>query len=233
MSVWGKAWARPCDISGEKINNMDIVYLDTETTGFKPGQICQLSFIKETDHEVVACKNYYFNVDWVNPDASAVTGLTVERLKVLSNGVVFRDKADEIMNYLDNTTLVAHNLPFDENFISAELWRCDKQLTIAGRLDTMKYFNPITKIPAKYRKYGPYKNPKLSEVLDYFHVDIKAVETYNQELFGDASEDLNELHNSTFDTTAMYIVVNLQREKLDCGYGNWHRRFCTPVTISI
>lgn len=201
---------------------MNIVYLDTETTGFTPGQICELTMIHETDTTTIPY-NYFFKVNEMDKGAQDVHGMSIEQLEKLSNGKVFADYKDEILGILDGATLVAHNLPFDEKFLSSEFWRTGISFKPSGRLDTMEYFKPILRIPSKYRKYGPYKNPKLSELVDYFKINTYEVEKYTRELF---KSEATSYHDSRFDTTAMFVVVNIQREIMS-GKRDWHFRFCS------
>ena len=60
-----------------------VIYFDTETTGLCPGRIIQLSYIKESENEAIG-KNFYFAVDYIEPSAQAVHGISVEKLKELS-----------------------------------------------------------------------------------------------------------------------------------------------------
>lgn len=202
---------------------MGIVYFDTETTSTNPGQICELSIIHENEQrQVDFAKNYFFKVDSMTEGAQAVHGYSIESLELLSNGLTFKDYYNELLPIFSENILVAHNVAFDEKFISSEFWRCGISFKPIGRTDTMEYFKNILKIPAKYKKYGPYKNPKLSEVLEYFKVNTYAVQKYCNELFGG---EMKTFHDSRFDTTAMYVVVNLQREAVN-GETTWHRKFC-------
>lgn len=201
---------------------MAIVYFDTETTDKNPGQICELSLIYEEESQIKFVKNYFFKVDEMNPEAQSVHGFSIEKIEELSNGLRFKDYSQEIFSILANNTLVAHNLPFDEKFISSEFWRCGVSFTPGGRQDTMTYFKDVTKIPNKYPKYGPYKNPKLIEISDFYNLDMNKVNEYCMRLFNSSAE----LHDSRFDTTLMYILVNIRRETLynqDCG---WVKTFC-------
>lgn len=202
---------------------MGIVYLDTETTSINPGQICELSLILEENNRLKLAKNYFFSVESMDEGAAKVHGFSIESLKILSNGETFKDKYKEIFDILANTTLVAHNLPFDEKFLSQELWRCGVSFIPGGRLDTMAYFKPIIKLPARSRRYGPYKSPKLSEVLNYLGINEFEVNKYCKEIF---QSDETSFHDSRFDTTAMFVAVNVQRDRLSGG-DSWIRRFCS------
>ena len=199
------------------------VFLDTETTGLNPGQICELSLIAEDDFNFKFAKNYFFRVSAMEEGAEAVHGLSQTALIGLSKGLEFKDYKDELYSILSNSVIIAHNESFDEKFISSEFWRLGVSFKPSGRLDTMSYFKDVLKIPAKSKRYGPYKNPKLSEVMDYFHVDNVKVNELCNRLFGSIKVDY---HDSRFDTTAMYVAVNLQREVAHGIEGDWHKNFC-------
>jgi DNA polymerase III epsilon subunit-like protein len=73
--------------------NKKYMVLDTETSGFKLGQICQLSYITfDENFKILKTFNQYFVVESVDEWASNVHGLTVEKLKTLSGGKIFKDK---------------------------------------------------------------------------------------------------------------------------------------------
>lgn len=195
---------------------MGLLYLDTETTGFNPGQIAELSFILEENGVITQAKNYFFTVNHMDEDASKVTGLTVDSLKVLSNGSTFKEVADELFPVFTSNTLVAHNLPFDEKFLSMEFWRAGKQLLPAGRIDTMKHFTDICKLPNTRRKPG-YKYPKLSEVAEHYNVSLDKVARYASMIFG---SDCSKLHDSRVDTALMFVCHCINREE-QAGTTSW------------
>lgn len=200
------------------------IYLDTETTDINPGQICELSMIIEdnSNNNFVAAKNYFFKVDHVAPGAEDIHGFSVEKLAELSGGKAFSDYYQEILDILKDNCIVAHNEAFDEKFISTELWRCGISFVPAARQCTMEAFKPVLKIPARYKKYGPYKNPKLEEVISFLNIDSTKVDEYSRKLF---KYDGSDYHDSRFDTTAMYIAVNVYRDILH-GTTSWIESFC-------
>lgn len=202
---------------------MKIVYLDTETTSTIPGQICELSMITEVDFNFVSAKNYFFAVSEMSEGAQGVHGMSLEDTVRLSNGKVFADYKDEILSELEGATLLAHNEPFDERFISSELWRCGISFKPFDRFDTMDYFRNIIKLPARSRRYGPYKNPKLSEVLDYLNINTDKISSYTGQLFG---ENKTTFHDSRYDTACLYVMTNVYREKSKNLKGQWQEVFC-------
>lgn len=201
---------------------MKIVYIDTETTKLNPGQICEMSVVVEEDFAFKEAKDLYFKVDKMDEGAQKVHGLSIEDLDRLSGGKVFADYKDEIYDLVKDSIIVAHNLPFDEKFISQEFWRCGISFCPGGRMDTMSYFKPILRLPARSKKYGPYKNPKLSELVDYFGIRSDAIAEFSQKIFNKGSKNY---HDSAFDATALYVIVNTYRE-IKNGGDFWYKNFC-------
>lgn len=199
------------------------VYLDTETTGLVPGEIAELSMIIEeaSTHQFIDAKNYFFTVNKMEPGAEEVHGFSEEKLISLSGGLRFKDKVDEIYGTLSDANIIAHNEAFDEKFLSSEFWRCGISFQPKARSCTMLYFKDILKLPGRWK--SRVKNPKLSEVLDYLGISSKAVDEYSQKLFNYSG---SSFHDSRFDTTGMYVAVQVFRERQNGGVGEWSNRFC-------
>ena len=179
-----------------------ILYFDTETTGLYPGRIIQLSYVMD-GKEGVSGKNFYFAVDYIDPAATAVHGITVEKLKVLSGGKTFSDYQDEIYDDFANADLiVAHNAKFDIGFMIAEFRYLDRIFRYNECLDTMRYFTPIMKL--KRQSSNAYKYPKLAELTEFAEVYSYDVSRAVKKIFG--ADSLN-YHEAAFDTVSMYLSV--------------------------
>ena len=196
------------------------VYFDTETTGLAPGQIAQLSYIVRNENTTEEAKNFFFEVKYMSQGAIDICGRDVEFYKKASNGVKFIDASDEILNDFSNSTLIAHNEKFDENFLSTEFWRINKIYCPTDRFDTMTYFKNICRIPNS-RGTG-YKNPKLEEVIDSLSIDKKKLKEYTIERFN--ITDDTGFHDARFDTIALYVALNVHND-LILGANNWVDRF--------
>lgn len=179
-----------------------ILFLDTETTGIRPGQVCQLSYIMQ-DKEHASAKNFFFSVDRMDYGAFMVHGFSIEKLKELSSGKVFADHADEIMEDVNRAdVLVAHNVSFDMMFMRTEFERLDKVFAPKKEFCTMKKLTPVCKLMRTSRV--AYKYPKLSEACAFFGIsDIEIKQDVNR-LFG----EILGYHDARFDTTALYLVAN-------------------------
>ena len=200
---------------------MKKVFFDTETTGLKPGQIAQLSAIIEEDGKELVAKNYFFKVNYMTDGAAEVCGRDVEFYLQASDGKIFADYSDEIEELFKGATLIAHNLNFDENFVSMEFWRLNKIFKPTDRFDTMTYFKDICNIPGRY---GKPKNPKLEELIDFFKIDKEKVKKYSEYLFGTDSNGEVGFHDARYDTTAMFVAFQIHKEAM-YGQSDWKEKF--------
>lgn len=181
---------------------MKILIFDTETSGFNPGQICQLSYIIiDTLLKTIKGKNYYFKVDYVEEGAYKTHGLSVEKLEMLSHGKTFQYKSSEIeKDFSSADILVGHNVNFDIRFIEAEFSRNNKKLICNKKFCTMNYYTDICKISSAY---GKYKWPKLEEVVNYLNIPKTDIESLASKVFGGFSG----YHDSRFDVISTYKIL--------------------------
>lgn len=188
-----------------------ILYLDTETSGLRPGQICQLSYIMQEKKEVIA-KNFFFECDNIEYGAYMVHGFSVDKLKRLSNGLRFCDHVNEIEKDLSSASVVvAHNSSFDIMFLRAEFERLGRVLPIAQDFCSMKTMTPICKLQG--RREG-YKYPKLSELCSFFSITDTQIKEQVKLLFGGCAN----FHDARFDTTAVYLAMKcVMAQGLDKG----------------
>ncbi len=190
---------------------MKKIFLDTETSGFKPGQICQLTYTITVDDKVDAAKNFFLSCDFVDPGAEKIHGFSVERLKKLSGGKCFKDIAEEVATDLHDGIFIAHNVKFDIDFVKTEIERAGYAFEIADKFCTMKYFENIIKLKGKY---GKYKWPKLEETMQFLGIDSesKGFQTSLKKLYGDS--DIG-FHDARFDVCGL---VTVYYKALKMGY---------------
>lgn len=106
------------------------IVLDTETTGFEPGEgdrIVEIGCVELLNHMPTG-KTYH---QYINPErpmpaeAFAVHGLGDDFLRPQP---VFAQIADAFLEFVNGATLVIHNAAFDMKFLNAELGWANKPL---------------------------------------------------------------------------------------------------------
>jgi DNA polymerase-3 subunit epsilon len=116
------------------------IVLDTETTGLDPFQghrVVEIGCI-ELVNRIPSGQTFH---RYINPErdmpaeAFAVHGLAIEFLK---DKPLFADVADELLAFIGDAPLVAHNASFDLGFLNAELERAARPAVGRDRLiDTL------------------------------------------------------------------------------------------------
>jgi DNA polymerase III subunit epsilon len=182
-----------------------MIFFDTETTGLRPGSICQLSYITVDTGikpQSTTGTNLFFSVDYVEPEAENVHGFSVETLYDLSEGLYFEDRFESILeDFRSADFLIGHNVNFDINFLTHELEGCGEDFTPKSVFCTMSYYKDICKLP-DYRGNN-YKNPKLEEVVKFLNISKEDIHESSKKLFGGTGN----FHDARFDTAATYLIV--------------------------
>ena len=199
-------------------NSPMILYFDTETTGLRPGNICQLSYITET-REKTSAKNYFFAVDYVSPSAQAVHGFSKEKLEELSGGRRFYGFREEIHGiFREADLIVAHNLPFDLSFLMSEFEENDMCFSYKQGLCSMRHFTPVCKIARAGGK--GYKYPKLSELAEFFGLYPYDTSMAAYKLFDCGAN----LHDARYDTAMLYMSIKNASQK-DAGFKDYLEKY--------
>ncbi len=116
------------------------VIFDTETTGLDPqggDRLVEIGCIEMVNRvETGRTFHAYFNPERTMPAAAeAVHGLSDG---FLADKPLFAARANELLEFLDDSPLVAHNAGFDFGFVDAELARCGlPPLDRARMIDTV------------------------------------------------------------------------------------------------
>ncbi len=119
---------------------MKEVILDIETTGLSPQEghrIVEIAAL-EMKNKALTGKKFHF---YVNPErnipeeAYRIHGISSEFLK---NKPLFRDIADELLEFIGSSALVIHNAVFDISFINHELSLLKKpSIELTRAIDTL------------------------------------------------------------------------------------------------
>jgi DNA polymerase-3 subunit epsilon len=116
------------------------IVFDTETTGLNPAggdRMVEIGCV-EIVNRVETGRHYhaYFFPERDMPfEAEAVHGLTSA---FLSDKPLFSEKVDELLDFIEDSPLVAHNASFDFGFLNFELERCGRPMVSMHRMvDTL------------------------------------------------------------------------------------------------
>jgi DNA polymerase-3 subunit epsilon len=116
------------------------IVFDTETTGLNPAggdRMVEIGCV-EIYNRVETGRHFhaYFNPERLMPsDAEAVHGLTSI---FLSDKPLFSETVEELLDFLEDSPLVAHNASFDFGFLNFELERCGRPIVAMHRMvDTL------------------------------------------------------------------------------------------------
>ncbi len=101
------------------------IIFDTETTGLSPARgdrLVEIGCIELVDRrETGRSFHAYFNPERdMPPEAEAVHGLSAQ---FLAGKPLFADRAEQLLDFIGDAPLVAHNAAFDFGFLNAELAR--------------------------------------------------------------------------------------------------------------
>ena len=116
--------------------SMREIIFDTETTGFDPktgDRLVEIGCVELVDRrETGVTFHAYFNPERDMPAAAeAVHGLSIQ---FLSDKPLFATRADELIEFLGDAPLVAHNAVFDFGFVNAELARAGRPALDMARM---------------------------------------------------------------------------------------------------
>jgi DNA polymerase-3 subunit epsilon len=112
------------------------IVFDTETTGTNPAggdRMVEIGCIEMVNRcETGRTFHAYFNPQRPMPsEAEAVHGLSTI---FLSDKPLFGDKTDELLDFVGDAPLIAHNATFDFGFLNAELERCGRDPVCLSRM---------------------------------------------------------------------------------------------------
>jgi DNA polymerase III subunit epsilon len=181
---------------------MRMIVFDTEATDLEPGQICQLSYLI-VDNNVIKGKNMFFSVDEMSTGAFEVHNMSMNDLRILSEGRYFEHCADEILADFSSCDLIAgHNVACDERYLRVELERCGIKLKKLRSFCTMNYATGLMNMKRKVA-IGRPKPPKLEELAEYYKLSGDMIAEKSLAWFGGGST----AHDARFDTAATYLCI--------------------------
>jgi DNA polymerase-3 subunit epsilon len=181
------------------------IIFDTETTGLDPksgDRLVEIGCIEMVNRVATGSTFHaYFNPDRDMPAAAeAVHGLSIT---FLSDKPRFHERAAELIEYLSDSRLVAHNAGFDFGFVNSELEMCGLEpLSRERMIDTValaRVRHPGAKLSldALCSRYGIDRSHRTlhgalldAELLAQVYVELTGGRQIGLELAGSVEESL-------------------------------------------
>jgi len=178
------------------------IIFDTETTGLDPrgdDRLVEIGCV-EMINRVCTGRTFhaYFNPDRDMPEAAErVHGLSVT---FLADKPRFVERAEELLGFIGDSPLVAHNAGFDFGFLNMELGRCGLEAVSLDRMvDTvaiarMRHPGAKNSLDALCTRYGIDRSHRTkhgalldAELLAQVYVELTGGRQIGLELAGDQS----------------------------------------------
>lgn len=162
------------DFDKRKLSEAEFVVFDTETTGAKPpfARMTEIGCYKVRNYEIIGEFKSLVNPHTIIPiNIVALTGITNEMAQEAPN---FFEIMPELLAFIGDSILVAHNAGFDMRFLNYEIGRV---------VPRRKLINPNLCTVRLSRKLLPnVKNHRLHTIAEHFGITIHN----RHRAFGDA-----------------------------------------------
>ena len=168
------------NISDQAINEAEYVAFDLETTGLscKYDHIIEFGAVRIKDGMVTEHKQMFIKPPVsIPPFIANKTNITNDMVK---NAKSFAEACDEIVEWIGEAVLVAHNASFDYNFFNEELRRIGKEPLHNTTIDTLDMSRAILKERRAYRLGNIARNYHIS-----YDEEVAHRADYDAEVLGD------------------------------------------------
>jgi DNA polymerase-3 subunit epsilon len=150
-------------VSAQNPSEAYFAFLDVETTGLDPNsgdKICEIAVIKTVGGEIADEFVTLINPGRNIPErAVSIHGITQT---MVNRAPLFRDIANDLLDFLTDTVIVAHNARFDLEFLRSELRNLNLSLPENNVIDTLGIA----------RRYYTFPSNSLGDIARYIGLPI-------------------------------------------------------------
>lgn len=135
--------------------------VDVETTGLSANKnrIIEIALVKIENLKITDKLHYLINPQtYIPPFITSLTGIDNDDV---IGAPIFSDIADEIVSFIDNSVLTAHNFPFDSSFLNMEFMRSGQEFINDHSCCTLKIARNI---------YPTLQSKSLSSVSQFLNL---------------------------------------------------------------
>ena len=145
-----------------------LIVLDTETTGIKPSEghrIIEVGAVEILNREITSTEFH----EYVQPNRKVGESVNIHGItdKFLINKPQFNQISNDLLSFIESTTLVIHNAPFDLGFLNNEL-------KIIGIKETIENICPIIDTLELSKQQRPGTMHNLDALCRRFGIDTSA-----------------------------------------------------------
>jgi len=151
-------YENPLDIPLEKAS---FSVVDVETTGLSANKnrIIEIALVKIENLKITDKLNYLINPQtYIPPFITSLTGIDNDDI---IGAPIFSDIVDEIISFIDDSVLTAHNFPFDSGFLNSEFMRSGREFINEHSCCTLKIARNI---------YPTLQSKSLSSVAQFLNL---------------------------------------------------------------
>lgn len=155
----------------------------------------------------------YFNPERPMPSAAEnVHGLSD---KFLSDKPFFSQKAEELIEFIEDSPLIAHNASFDFGFLNSELQKCGRSLVAMDRmvctvaLARVRHPGAKLSLDALCTRYGIDRSHRVkhgalldAELLAHLYIELTGGRQIGLGLIDDAAIALTKIHRTALNRTS-------------------------------
>ena len=202
------------------------IVFDTETTGLSPlngDRVVEIGCIELVNRcETGRTFHAYFNPGRdMPPEAEAVHGLST---KFLSDKPAFADMVEELLTFIGEAPMIAHNAAFDFGFINSELGACGRPSVCMSRMvDTLaiarqKFPGAKHSLDALCTRFGVDRSQRIkhgalldAQLLSQVYVELTGGRQIGLGLVAELVEDVADMAAAEAALTATPLVVRPAR----------------------
>lgn len=220
------------------------IIFDTETTGFDPhsgDRMVEMGCIEMIDR-VATGNSYhcYYNPQRNMPaQAEQVHGLSE---KFLSEKPLFSEKTAELLEFIQDSNLVAHNASFDFGFLNAELLRCElPPISMDRMVDTLaiaKKLHPGAKLSldALCSRYGIDRSHRVkhgalldAELLAQLYIELTGGRQIGLGLANESKAQINIDNEADVQKNESKPLREARHFKISAAEREQHEKFMATI----
>lgn len=172
------------------LSKSSFVVIDLETTGAKapPCRITEIGAFLVKDGRVQDKFHSLINPEM--PIPPFITGLTGINDQMVANSPLFNEVADDLLNFIGDSVIVAHNAGFDLGFLNHEIGRIYEDYKLANA--------SLCTVKLSRRLLPEIENHKLSTIARHFSFDLENHHRATDDAFATSKifiEFLNRLYD--------------------------------------